>query len=129
MVQTQRNGNYDIYMVKADKSASVEPLVTGDVGQGPPAWSRDGKYILYHQTEQAPENRDIWYMTLSDSSRNQMPTTPFYEAMPRLSPDGHYVAYQTNDSGQWEVYVTPFPEGGERVQALVNGGVWPRSGN
>ena len=45
---------------------------------------------------------------------------------PRLSPDGRYVAYQSNDLGQWEIYVTPFPGGGERVQVSVNGGGHPR---
>ena len=112
--------------MKTDKSTPSRPLVTGPHGQVVPSWSGDGKYILYYQSEVDPENRDLWYVSLADSTPYRMPKTPFDESNPHLSPDGRYVAYQSNDSGQWEGYVTPFPEGGERVQVSVNGGGQPR---
>ncbi len=57
--------------------------------------------------------------------------TPFGEYVPRFSPDGRYVAYVSNESGQREVYVQPFPEGGRKVTVSSNGGTkvrWSRDG-
>ena len=47
-------------------------------------------------------------------------------ARPRISPDGRFMAYQSNASGEWEIYVRPFPEGEGRWQVSVGGGVHPR---
>ena len=57
--------------------------------------------------------------------------TPFAEDTPSLSPDGRWLAYQSNESGQREVYVRPFPGPGARSQVSVNGGtgpVWAHNG-
>ncbi len=57
--------------------------------------------------------------------------SPFGEYVPRFSPDGRYVAYVSSESGQMEVYVQPFPEGGRKVTVSSNGGTkvrWSRDG-
>ena len=57
--------------------------------------------------------------------------TPFNQYVPRFSPDGRYVAYVSEESGQREVYVQPFPEGGRKVTVSSNGGTrvrWSRDG-
>ncbi len=57
--------------------------------------------------------------------------TPFNQVVPRFSPDGRYVAYVSEESGQLEVYVQPFPEGGRKVTVSSNGGTkvrWSRDG-
>ncbi len=57
--------------------------------------------------------------------------TPFNEQAAKFSPDGRYVAYVSNESGQFEVYVQPFPEGGRKVTVSSNGGTkvrWSRDG-
>ena len=51
---------------------------------------------------------------------------PFSASSPDLSPDGRYLAYQSKESGQHEVYVQPFPEGGGKRQVSTNGGYGPR---
>lgn len=51
--------------------------------------------------------------------------TPANEAIPRISPDGKFLAYQTDASGRWEVYVQPFPRGEGRYQASVGEGQQP----
>ncbi len=51
--------------------------------------------------------------------------------MPRLSPDGHWLAYQSSESGRYEIYVRPFPGAGARVQVSTDGGsepLWAPSG-
>ena len=57
--------------------------------------------------------------------------TPAIEVVPRFSPDGRYVAYVSDESGQNEVYVQPFPEGGHKVTVSSDGGTkvrWSRDG-
>ena len=52
--------------------------------------------------------------------------TPFDEAMPQISPDNRYLAYMSNISGRWEVYVRPFPKGEREWQISLKGGGYPR---
>ena len=52
--------------------------------------------------------------------------TPFNERTAKFSPDGRYVAYSSNESGQYEVYVRPFPEGGRKTTVSSRGGRQPR---
>ncbi len=52
--------------------------------------------------------------------------TPYAEGLAKLSPDGRFVVYQSNESGRDEIYVRPFPEGGGRTAVSTNGGSQPR---
>ena len=72
-------------------------------------------------------------MSLTGADRTVIPlvTSPFIESAPRLSPDGKWLAYQSNETGRYEVYVRPFPGSGARVQVSDSGGtepIWGRSG-
>ena len=51
--------------------------------------------------------------------------TPFAEIFPAFSPDGRWLAYQSNESGDMEVYVRPFPGPGGKWQISTGGGLWP----
>ena len=69
---------------------------------------------------------NLWYLERKEDGSGWEPhsflQTPFDEQGARFSPDGHYVAYVSNESGQNEVYVRPFPEGGRKVTVSSNGG-------
>src|SRR5204863_116238 len=52
--------------------------------------------------------------------------TPFNETMAVIAPDGRWLAYQSNESGRYEVYVQPFPGGGRPIPISTGGGVFPR---
>ena len=77
-----------------------------------------------------PDNSwDLWYLERKEDGGwepHRFLQTPFMERTPRLSPDGRFVAYSSNESGQFEVYVRPFPEGGGRSTVSSNGGQQPR---
>jgi serine/threonine-protein kinase len=88
--------------------------------------------MAFHAVE-AETGRDLWAAALG------RPGEPFVllrtsanEALPRISPDGKLVAYQSDASGRWEIYVQPFPRGEGRLQVSVGGGqhpIWnPRGG-
>ncbi|MBI4442774.1 MAG: PD40 domain-containing protein [Acidobacteria bacterium] len=92
----------------------------------PASWSPDGKHLLFF--EHHPTNGfDIWVLPM-EGDRKPLPflQTPAREQMPAFSPDGGWLAYVSDESGQSEVYVLPFPGPGEKRQLSVEGGVQPR---
>jgi Tol biopolymer transport system component/predicted Ser/Thr protein kinase len=92
--------------------------------------SRDARYLIY--TEIDPTTRaDIWILPDPfGTSRDRKPVpflrTPFLESQGRISPDGHWIAYVSFESGQREVYVRPFPSGEGKWQISTRGGHQPR---
>jgi Tol biopolymer transport system component len=86
-----------------------------------PDWSPDGRYVIYRSAG------DLFYGNLSGKGE-PVPFTrsPSTEAEARFSPDGRYVAYMSNESGRFEVYVRPFPEGEGKWTISSNGGALPR---
>ncbi len=129
-----RAGNYDIFIRQADGSGEEKVLAATPLPEWLSDWSRDGKYLLYHLAN--PETGlDLWYLERNEDGSGWEPhlflQTPFGEFVPRFSPDGRYVAYVSNESGQDEVYVQSFPEGGRKVTVSRNGGTkvrWSRDG-
>lgn len=125
------SSGFDIYTRTVDGTGAIKPMITGMRHDGNPHWSRDGRYLVY-QTSEAGDgaifsNRDIWYISLQgDRKPTALVSTPFEEGVPQLSPDSRYVAYQSDESGQMEVYVTSFPDGNKRWPISVNGGRQPR---
>ncbi len=88
-------------------------------------WSRDGRYLAF--CSQAKETGwDIWVVPMH-GDRKPIPflKTQFQELMPAFSPDGRYVAYQSNESGRGEVYVQSFPGPGGKWQISTAGGLEP----
>ena len=120
-----RAGNPDIFSRAADGSAEAASLVSTPRPELPSAWSPDMKYFLYVAIH--PETAaDIWYLERKEredgfDSRPFLQTA-FRETNSRLSPDGRFVAYLSNESGRFEIYVRPFPQGGGKWQISANGG-------
>ena len=122
---SMRSGLRDLFVKAADGSGEVQPLVTGPLWQAAPQWSRDGKYLLY-ATEGRETAWDQWYRPLPDGDPTPLLQTSPMEAEAKLSPDGRYVAYQSEESGRFEIYVTAFPSGEEKRLVSANGGVTPK---
>jgi hypothetical protein len=101
----------------------------------PAGLSPDGKFLLYYSSG-GPTGYDLWVLPLAAGSKPfPLLQTPFNELIPQLSPDGKWVAYQSNESGRQEIYVIPFrPEGGPpggKRQISTAGGTdsrWRRDG-
>ena len=104
-------------------------LVGTDLPERPHDWSPDGKYLLYSVDD--PENgRDLWFLERKEDGNgfDSVPflQTSFNERAPKFSPSGRFVAYVSDQSGQDQVYVRPFPEGEGQWQVSSQGGRQPR---
>ena len=127
-------GDTDMILRQGDGGGEEQVLLSTSGSESVFDWSRDGRHLLYDKDD--PETGiDLWYLERSKDGSGWTPhpflQTPFAEAMPRFSPDGRYVAYLSNESGQNEIYVRPFPKGGHKVTVSSNGGAavrWSRNG-
>jgi serine/threonine-protein kinase len=90
------------------------------------AFSPDSPYAII-STNTATTGRDL-YLAELQGDRKLVPLlqSEFNEWMPVISPDGRWLAYVSDESGQPQVYVRPFPQGGARVQVSAGGGSQPR---
>ena len=91
-------------------------------------WSRDGKWFVVRTDNGEPGAGDILgFRTNGDTTPVVMAATPYSELSPALSPDGRWLAYTSNESGRFEVYVRPFPNANAgRWQISTQGGRSPR---
>src|SRR5262249_26349287 len=89
-------------------------------------WSRDGRFIVYRTVD--PKNgNDLWILPVSgDKKPRPFATTPFNEGNAQFSPDVKWIAYQSDESGQNQIYVQPFPGPGGKWQVSNIGGTQPR---
>ena len=114
----------------ADGRGEPAVLVESDYAASNADWSRDGRYLVFHGPSGETTSNDILYVELEAGGDPLKPkiflSTPAAESAPKLSPDGRFVAYVSNESGRPEVYVRPFPSGDGRWQASPNGGAQPR---
>jgi Tol biopolymer transport system component len=114
----------------ADGSGKARPLIDEPVAQYEADLSKDGRFLVFVAVDAIRGiYRDVWYTDLLKGSR---PTpfleSPFDELNPSLSVDSRYVAYVSNETGTYEVYVRPFPEGAGKWKISDAGGVQPRWG-
>ena len=132
--RSQRVGAGDIYQMRINSVGMEERLVASDQGKSPTGWSADGRFLLYNSTDPQTGN-DVWVVpVVGDRTPSVFLKTPFRELSAVFSPDGRWVAYQSNESGRPEVYVRPFvPRGAAdttgtpwgQSQASTSGGIHP----
>jgi Tol biopolymer transport system component len=130
--QYNRSGVYDVYQVLAGGVGHPEPLVQSDVVfKTPASWSPDGRYLVFGQNVEKT-GWDLWVLPLK-GDRKPVPylCTPFIETLGAVSPDGRWLAYDSDETGTSEIYVGSFPNPGEKVRISIAGGTgaqWSRDG-
>jgi eukaryotic-like serine/threonine-protein kinase len=120
---SSRGGLFQVYVKSADGGEDEKRLPLNGSDNYPSSWSHDGKYILYERTT---ESTGVWV-----AEEPELKTRPLLKGSAatkngQFSPDGKWVAYASNESGKWEVYVTSFPELRGKWQVSNNGGTQPR---
>ena len=127
-----RAGTRNLFWRMADGSGAEERLTTGEGNQTAASWSPDGKALGYYVVQGDTTAAAMWVLEVG-GDRKPRPILPnsFNEFGPRFSPDGRWLAYFSDESGRFEVYVLPYPGPGGRWQVSADGGaipVWNRNG-
>ncbi len=127
--ESHRNGVPGLYRKLASGAGAEEPLLEASDHPSPTDWSRDGGFILYRKLD-PKTGFDLWVLPVLPQAGDRKPfafvNTSFEEREGQFSPDGRWVAYQSNESGRFEVYVQPFPGPGGKWQVSTEGGAQPR---
>jgi Tol biopolymer transport system component len=95
-------------------------------------WSADGQFLLISASSPQQMKQDLWIVDPSGKTEAiSLTQTPFDESEGRFSPDGRWIAYESDESGQSEIYVMPYPSPGRKYQISTTGGYrpnWRRDG-
>jgi serine/threonine-protein kinase len=122
---SNKYGTYGIFMKNADGTGEAKELLVTEDHQIPCSWSTDGDFLIFK------EKGDLYTLSLNQGyERRALIKTPFNEFMAAPSPDGRWLAYTSDQSGQVEVYVTEFPSPQKRYLISVDGGnepVWSKN--
>jgi serine/threonine-protein kinase len=122
---------FNVYRVSSRSAEKPELLLKSDTLTFRPLdISRDGRFLLIGE----PTGKaDLWFATLGPETKlEKLLVTPFREREGRFSPDGLWVAYTSDESGNDEVYIRAFPSGGNKIRISTAGGrtpVWRRDGS
>ncbi|HEY2018760.1 MAG TPA: protein kinase, partial [Bryobacteraceae bacterium] len=99
-------GSFDLY-TKPVSGGKMELLFANEAAKYPTDWSHDGRYVLF--TAVSPSvTADIWAVSTADHHAGPVLNTIYTEGYASLSPDGRWLAYQSDQSGEMEIYVQPF---------------------
>ncbi len=129
---SDRDGGFTLYRKRADGSGQAERLLDPEIMPSPfpTSWSPDGKWLGVSPT--GAGGNDIWVVPVEGEGDAEVwMATPYAEVFPAFSPEGGWIAYQSDESGRMEVYVGSFPGGGGKWQISDEGGsqaVWSRDG-
>jgi dipeptidyl aminopeptidase/acylaminoacyl peptidase len=119
--------NVDLYEKSTRVSDNEHLLLGGELGKFAESWSRDGRFLLYVFGGAAFNRSDIWALPLFGEQKPfEVLQTPFVENQGRFSSDGKWIAYTSNKSGTFEIYVAAFPKPAEQKVISAAGGMWPR---
>ncbi|MBZ5632126.1 MAG: serine/threonine-protein kinase [Acidobacteriia bacterium] len=119
---SNRAGHYDLYEKSADGSGEERLLLKSDQDKRPTSWSRDGRFLLYTNFD-AKTSQDLWILPMEgDRKPFLFLQTEFAEGQGRFSPDGKWIAYVSNESGQNQVWVRPFTP--NQNEGSAGGGKW-----
>jgi eukaryotic-like serine/threonine-protein kinase len=116
----ERQVTLDLYIKKADGGQEERNVLHDPYDKLANDWSRDGKFILYRHAD------ELQYATLPGLTSNAYLKSSAILRNGQFSPDGKWVAYNSNETGKWEIYVTSFPEPHGKWQISTTGGEQPR---
>jgi Tol biopolymer transport system component len=117
LYQKQLSGNDPAQALAADAGRNTSPY----------DWSRDGRFVVFGQANEKSSKRELLLLSMY-GDRKPVPyiQTPFNVDFGQISPDGHWMAYNSDESGKNEVYIGAIPANGPATQISIAGGSYPR---
>ncbi len=131
-----RKGARDLYQKPSSGAGAEELLVESPQAKFVTDWSADDRFVLYHSID-PQTGLDLWVLPMQGERKPWVfLKTRFDEPQGQFSPDGRWVAYQSNESGQYEIYIRPFAApaasgaatnaAAGQWQVSTAGGIYPR---
>jgi Tol biopolymer transport system component len=122
---SDRDGSLNLYQKPSNGSGQEEILLKNASNKTPLDWSSDGRYLLYSEFDNRNMN-DLWVLPMT-GERKSIPfsRTEFNEGSGKFSPDGRWIAYVSDESARYQVYVQSFPPGSGKWQISAEGGGYP----
>jgi dipeptidyl aminopeptidase/acylaminoacyl peptidase len=119
---SDRNAGYGLYRKSLTGSGTEERILTASTEPRATDWTRDGAFVIY----EVDSNIMALPMTGNDRTPRPIATSPFPEYGASTSPDSRWIAYAAGDTGEFQVYVQPFPDGGPKKRVSSVFGIHPR---
>jgi eukaryotic-like serine/threonine-protein kinase len=124
----RRGGRYNVDLFEKAASGGGEEhlLLQSDTGKFATSWARNGEFILFDNW--VPQSKaGIWTLPLANpyDAKPVLQSTAFNQFQGQISPDGRFVAYVSDESGRFEVYVQRYPPASDKWQISSNGGLQP----
>jgi Tol biopolymer transport system component len=128
-----RNGVRNLYWQRADGTGEAEPLTESENVQWLGSWHPDGRHLAFSEMATATARPDIMILEMEGSEEKgwkpgkitRFFESPYVDNLPAFSPDGRWLAYMSNQTGRFEVYVRPFPGPGGIWQVSTQSGRYP----
>jgi eukaryotic-like serine/threonine-protein kinase len=125
---SSRGGGQSVYTTALDRPGSADVFYAGTKYGVPQDWSADGRYVLLKLIEITTSGiGDLEAVPVAEPQKTIAITrTPYDERNGQFSPDGQWVAYESNEAGRFEIYIQPFPGPGQKVPVSTGGGTQVR---
>jgi Tol biopolymer transport system component len=120
----ERGGRLQILQRRADGAGSDTVLLEDEFDKELASVTPDGRHLLYN-VRHADASRTAWVLPLEERDGKPFPFSSPRAFFPQISPDGHWVAYMSRESGRQEIYVAPFPGPGRQTRVSPAGGLDP----
>jgi Tol biopolymer transport system component len=128
---SNRGGRFNLYLKAASGSGVEDLLLRTEQNKAPVDWSPDGRHILF-RSPSLSTGFDLWALPLEGKPQAfPVVQTMFEERDGQFSPDGNWIAYQSNESGRMEIFIQSFPGPGGKIQVSTGGGAqvrWRKDG-
>jgi eukaryotic-like serine/threonine-protein kinase len=131
MYASLRDGAYGLYRKPVSGAGGEERVLASATNIVPISWSSDGRFLSYRSVNAKGFN-ECWILPLHPTPGEDTKPVPylqseeFNQSLPMLSPNGHWTAYHSDETGRYEVYLQSFPTRGGKRQISTNGGTKPR---
>ena len=135
--RTSAGASRGLRWIRADGAGAAVPLIPGDQLMVPYSITGDGRRLAYFTLVDGRWQIKTVTLVTTDPDHPKVGTSeifadaPFRQNAPAFSPDGHWIAYQSDESGRNEIYLRPFPGPGGKWQVSIDGGslpTWTRGG-
>jgi serine/threonine protein kinase len=109
---SNRDGVFNLFRKPTNGGREEQLLLRSDLNKLPQSWSPDGRFLLYATSAKSllAGDRDLWILPMQEANAPPFPfqQTRFDEGAARFSTDGRWIAYTSNESGRYEIYVREF---------------------